>query len=265
MGVCAIDFEYDGIQLSEKGYIICQFNGVNDQISNGAEITFSEVPLQHGIKRAISGVSYESVITTTFCICKNMCDAWEQGDYLSVEDVREVARWLQRKEYLPFKLYAVGYNQITYYGSFQINQVKAGTNIIGLELTLTTNSPFGWQDECEYDFRNVTSFYLEDISDEVGTLYPKFIVTCLSDGDLTISNNRVDDEQILIKNCSENESIAMYHPIIVSGDSSHDIANDFNYIFPKIVNTFDNTINMYTLSIPCNVSISYRPLAKIGV
>lgn len=265
MGVGAIDFEYDGIKLSENGYIICHFNGVNDQISNGAEITFSEVPLQHGIKRAISGISYDSVITTTFCICKNMCDKWGRGDYLSIEDVRDLARWLQRKEYLPFNLFAVGYDQITYYGSFQINQIKAGTNIIGLELTLTTNSPFGWQEEYSYTFNNVDNFYIEDISDEVGLLYPKFVITCLGSGDLTITNNRVDDEFIQIKNCSTNESIAMYHPIIVSGNSSHDIANDFNYVFPKIINTFDNTINVYTLSIPCNVSVSYRPLAKIGV
>lgn len=265
MSVSAMDFMYDGILLSEKGYIICQFSGINDQISNGAEITFAEVPLQHGIKRTISGISYETVITTTFCICKSVCDMWSQGDYLSVEDVRDLARWLQRKEYLPFQLYSNGYENITYYGSFTINQVRAGTNIIGLELTLTTNSPFGWDMERSYTYNNTTSLSILNTSDEVGTLYPKFIITCLSSGDLTISNNMTPDESTVIKNCSANESIAIYHPIITSGDTSHDIANDFNYIYPKVINTFDEKRNTYTLSMPCNVTISYRPLAKIGV
>lgn len=264
MNAGAIDFIYDGIQLSDKGYMICQFNGATDQISNGAEITFSEVPLQHGIKKAIAGVSYETVITTTFDICKNLCNTSYNDIYLSTDDVRELARWLQRKEYLPFVLLADGYTEITYFGSFKVDQIKVGSKIVGLELTFTTNSPFGWQRERRYTFENVNSFTISDSSDETGFLYPKFEITCLSAGDLTLTND-MDDNITIINGCSANEKITIEHPIILTDKTTHNIANDFNYMFPKIGNTFRVRRNNYTLSLLSNVVFTYRPLAKIGV
>ena len=266
MSVCAIDFTYDGASLSSKGYMICQFDGGADTISNGAEITFSEVPLQHGIKKTIAGVSYDTVITSTFSICKDFCNINTDDIYLSVEDVRALARWLQRKEYLPFVLLCDGYDEITYYGSFGIEQVRSGSNIIGLNLTLTTNSPFGWQEEVTKTVSNIKSFYIDDVSDEIGFLYPRFVITCNEAGDLTISNNRDSGNVARINGCSQSEVITIGHPIITTTlSSTHNIANDFNFIFPRIGNTYTTKRNTYTLSLYCDVAATYRPLAKIGV
>ena len=41
----AIDFEYDGLKLSEFNMIICDFNASNsvDTVSSGADITFNQI------------------------------------------------------------------------------------------------------------------------------------------------------------------------------------------------------------------------------
>lgn len=259
-----IDFEYDGVKLSDKGYIICNFNDASDVISNGSEITFVEVPLQHGIRHAVAGTKYDTVISTSFSICKDYCNNANGDDYISVAEVRELARWLNRKMYLPFRLLCDGYENITYFGSFYIEQIKHGTNIIGLRLTLTTNSPFGWADILSYKYTNVGSFSLGNLSDEIGYLYITLKAKCRSAGDLRILNS-IDSSSTVVLNCSTNEEIEFSHPLISTTKSSHDLASDFNYEFPKIVCTYDRSVNNYTLSLPCDIDVSYRPLAKIGV
>ena len=264
--MAAIDFIYDGIQLSERGYMICNFNGNNDTISNGSEITFTEVPIQNGVRRAVAGTKYDTVIQTTFGICKDFCNnnLTLNDGFITVSEVRSLARWLNRKEYLPFVLLTDGWDDITYFGSFQIEQVRFGDKIIGLNLTMTTNSPFGWQSPVTRSFSNVRSFSINDVSDDIGYLYPEMIVTCRSSGDLEIHNS-LSSYYTEIKNCSSGESIHFSYPVIQCDNDEHDIANDFNYVFPRIENTFNNTGNVFSLTLSCNVDITYRPLAKIGV
>lgn len=264
--MAAVDFMYDGIQLSDMGYMICNFNGNNDTISNGSEITFTEVPIQNGVRKAVAGTKYDTVIQTTFGICKDFCNtnvSYNNG-FISVSEVRSLARWLNRKEYLPFVLLADGWDDITYFGSFQIEQVRLGDKIIGLNLTMTTNSPFGWQSSVTRSFTNVRSFTIDDVSDDVGYLYPDMTIVCRSAGKLEIHNS-MSEYYTEVKNCSSGESLSFSYPVIQCDVAAHDIANDFNYVFPRIENTFSRTSNVFSLSLSCDVSLTYRPLAKIGV
>ena len=50
------DFEYDGLCLSDMGYIICQFDAESSQtVSNGSQITFNTTSTLNGSK-------YEQVV-----------------------------------------------------------------------------------------------------------------------------------------------------------------------------------------------------------
>ena len=262
-----IDFEYDGIRLSDKGYMMCYFGGLQDQVSNGSEITFAEVPIQYGVRRAVAGTSYDTVLQTTFCICKRFCPDLSRDQTISVAEVRDLARWLTRKEYLPFVLLADGYSNITYFGTFQIELIRGNSSIIGLQLTMTTNSPFGWQNEKTYSGTVSAngSLIVDDVSDEIGYLYGKMIVTCNSSGNLYIENSMDNGEKTTLLHCSSGETITFSHPIIEQTNANHDLASDFNYIFPKVSNTFYVTRNTFKFSLPCSVTFKYRPLAKIGV
>ena len=45
------DFEYDGLCLSDMGYIICQFDAESSQtVSNGSQITFNTTSTLNGSK-----------------------------------------------------------------------------------------------------------------------------------------------------------------------------------------------------------------------
>ena len=56
------DFEYDGLTLSDMGYIICKFdsNGLQT-VSNGSQITFNTASTLNGQKYELTDVSYEMV------------------------------------------------------------------------------------------------------------------------------------------------------------------------------------------------------------
>ena len=50
--------------------------------------------------------------------------------------------------------------------------------------------------------------------------------------------------------------------IIETSDASHDIANDFNYDFFSVGNTFGDSRNDITASIACTVSLGYEAIVK---
>lgn len=67
----AYDFEYDGVKLSDIGFIICKFDSSDvDTIDNGSQITFNIVPTLNGMKHELTSSTYEDCLNTTFQICK---------------------------------------------------------------------------------------------------------------------------------------------------------------------------------------------------
>ena len=73
----AYDFEYDDIILSDKGFMICNFNSDNsDTILNGAEIKLTTTPFHNGDINYSICSEYDSRLTATFQICKNN-NKWE--------------------------------------------------------------------------------------------------------------------------------------------------------------------------------------------
>ena len=57
----------------------------------------------------------------------------------------------------------------------------------------------------------------------------------------------------------------MNYPVIESSLQSHKIADDFNYSFFRIANTWNNRVNKITLSLNCTLEFSYNPICKIGI
>ena len=97
-------------------------------------------------------------------------------------------------------------------------------------------------------------------------MYPDFVVTLLSGGDLTITNS-FDGRQTVINNCVSGEKITMKNMVIETSNSTHakTIMNDFNFKFPQICTSYNNAKNTYTFSLPCTVSVTYRPVRKVGI
>lgn len=266
-----IDFEYDGKFLKDFGFIPCSFDSSYDEsglIHSVSKLTFNTVSGNNGKINSLTGTQYDECIEANFDICKNPCMYNEQE--ISESEYRELMRWLNRHRFLKFR--AINddnnYDACYYEASFNIEKRKVGDRLCALSLTLTTNKPFGtsprvimWEVTS-----NKKSKKIIDTSDEIGVIYPNVQITCLQDGDLKIENS-TDEYITTIKGCKKNEIISIDGKIfnITSSLDSHTISNDFNFEFPKIINTYDNRINNFTISLPCKIRLEYNSIVKESI
>lgn len=265
----ALDFEYDGYLLSDFGFMICSFGDKGlETISNGSKISFNTTPIFNGSKSLLTQVSYDENIECNFAICKNPC-VTASGDVepITATEESQIMRWLNRKKFLKFRVLQDGYEDIYFNGSFNINKYVLDGNVYGFELTFTSDRPYAIYDSVMYNFTISTengNYVINDISDEIGYIYAKMKIKCLSSGNLII-NNSIEKRDTVIKNCTQNEIITLDYPIIESTLISHKLQNDFNFNFVRIANTYENTLNKLTFSLPCEVQLSYNPIKKVGV
>lgn len=119
-----------------------------------------------------------------------------------------------------------------------------------------------------YQYVSVGKVYkasINDTSHEEGFIYPYTEITVNENGDLKI-HNALENRETFIANCVAGEVITMDYPIIQSSISSHkNIQNDFNWTFFRVANTFDNSRNDLTVSLPCTMKIKYSPIVKVGL
>lgn len=275
--VYAIDLNYDGISLSDFGFIVCDFDHSDGATiaEAGSTIEFNKISYNNGKKWSLVNAKYNDCIQTTFDICKDP-DYSENGDLsISDDEYRDIARWLNRKEFCKlFFIYDDPDNRdFRYYNaSFNLQKIKIAETLCGIRLTMETDKPFGYGQEKKHvlDVVNTSATYeIKDMSDEIGILYPSVTIQCVESGNLTITNK--DDINgssficnTVIKNCSAGEIITFNGEtgIIESSLISHDIANDFNYDFFKLSNSYKNRNNYLSFSIKCVFNLTYSPVVK---
>lgn len=270
------NFEYAGEMLSDYGMMVCSFNGSGgiETVSSGSDITFNQAKVFGSNYFNLYSSAYEAPLSTTFQICKNP-QAVKNNDEmtLSVELVSSLQRWLCRKgSYNRFKIAKYGFEHIYWNGTFTCRQISLNGCIIGLELTLLTDAPYAYMDEVsvEYDCPAGTSFDVYDSSDELTDINvqnrPDIEITLLSAGDFILENS-LDNKITRIKNCLANEVITIQGKcqIIHSSISSHNVANDFNYYFPRLISTYSDSRNTFTPNLSCKIKLSYSPIRKVGI
>lgn len=264
----AVDFQYDGQFLSDYGFIICDFEGSNgvNEVQTSTNITFNRVSMHGGRKHSLASVRYEESISFQFDICKNP-DVYDDL-YVTSDEYRDLSRWLNRNQFLQLCLFDNNedYDSCYFNASFNIEKLKIGEKVCGLRLYAETDSPYAFGKEITItrDFDSgYTTKEINDMSDEIGFIYPTVKITCKSNGDLVLTNitYNLDTE---IKNCSNNEVITIDGDAltIITDDPAHDICDDFNYEFFVIGNTINDRKNRIYTNMPCLVEIKYKPIIK---
>lgn len=269
----ATDFEYAGEKLSDYGMIICDFNsgGELETVSSGSDITFNQIALNKSNRFFIGSSIYETALTTTIQICRNPCMANSQKEMtISTTEISALQRWLcRRNQYYKFKIDQEDYENIYWNATFSAKQIELSGRIIGMELTLYTDSPFTYMDEVviETECEANEIFDIYDISDEEGYIYPDMKITVLEDVNVFILENAIDKGRPLkINNCKTNEVITIQGDSHILVSSEHkNLANDFNYCFPRIANTYRNNKNTFTCNTKCKITFSYSPIRKVGL
>ena len=262
----AYDFFYDGKNLSDFGFIICNFGEIGlNSVSNGSIISFNTISTLGGTKQELTSAIYEKCLETTIQICKNSCS----GDVMEISDdeLRQITRWLNRKKFLKFKILSQNYLDLYFEASFNINRVEINGVLYGLELAIFTNRAFALREPKTINIENFEAdgkHSINDISHEEGYIYPHTEITINESGNLKI-HNAIENRDTYIANCVVGEVITMDYPVIQSSVSSHKIENDFNWNFFRVANTYDNSRNDLTISLPCSIKATYSPIVKVGL
>ncbi len=266
----APDFEYDGQFLSDFGFIVCKFDGSSgvDTSDTGSVITFNTVSRNSGKIHSLTSTTYDDCITAEFDICKDPCE-WDDIK-ITRDEYRDLVRWLNRREFLKFR--AIDPDDTTsescfFDASFNIAKVIVNDELYGLRLSMETNRPFGYGQEqtVVLEITDVgESYKVNDLSDEIGYIYPVVTVKCDEDGTLTLTNSRMSSK-VVVENVSSGETITFNGDTlqISTSDATHTtLYNDFNYIFPQLINSYTDSKNWFSSSIACTVTITYTPVIK---
>ncbi len=263
----AVDFEYDGLRLSDFGCVIGRIDGSPgiEVVSAGSNITFNKVKRHRGKIHALTSTTFDECITATFQIFKDPCSDME----MTSDEYRALARWLNRHKFLPFHFIAEeGDSRATCYheASFNFGKVLNNDTLVGIELTMETNRPFGYGDTVTttLNVSNTSNTYtITDYSDDVGYTYPNMTITLAAAGTLTITNSTTGSVTEL-KNCSSGEVITINGDtmVVTSSLSAHHIYDDFNFEYLKIANSYSSRTNSLTFSLRCTAVISYKPNMK---
>ena len=262
----AKDFEFDGRNLSDFGFILCNFGSKGlETLSNGANITFNTVSTLSGKKFETASTQYEDCLSAIFQICKASCNS--DIEEISDSEFRELTKWLSRHKFLKFKILDEGHIDLYYEVKFDISRIEIDGCLYGLELEALSNRPFALKEKRKIIIENTEpngKHSINDTSHEEGYIYPTVEIVVNESGDLSIYN-AIEDRTTLIKNCVAGEVITMDYPIILSSISSHNVQNDFNYIFFRIANSYNNSRNDLTISLPCTIKATYSPIVKVGL
>lgn len=270
----ANDFEFDGKRLSDFGFIIAKFNGGGGlETISGVEITFNTTPSLGGSKHNLISTQYEGCLETSIQICKYSC--FTDVQEISATEFREISKWLNRKRFLKFKILDEEHIDLYYKASVRsIGRIELDGRLIGLELNIVTDSPHALKEPRTINIKNTVQdgkHSINDISNEEGYIYPymEIIIGNLDDIPENDRNlniyNALEDRNTYIANCVAGEVITMDYPVIQSSVLSHNIQNDFNWRFFRVANTFENSRNDLTISIPCTIKIQYSPVIKVGI
>lgn len=263
----ASDFEFNGRRLSEFGCIIANFDGGKGlEIVDGAEITFNTISSLGGsIHHLVSSV-YESCLETTIQIAKYSCSDGIQE--ITATEHRSLVKWLSQKRFVKLKILDENHIDLYYNAVFSsMSKIELDGRLMGLELNIITNSPHAFKESKIIAINNKVvngKHSINDISHEEGYIYPHTEITISQDGDLNI-HNAIENRNTYIANCTAGEVITMDYPVIQSSNSSHNIQNDFNWSFFRIANTFENSRNDLTVSLPCSIRVEYSPIVKVGL
>lgn len=262
----AYDFEYDGQYLSDYGFSIYNDN-ISETVNSGSKIVFNKIPLNSGKYHSLCGSNFEECYTTTFNIYKDVNKFDVNERIITDDEYRDIKRWLNRREFLKFCFIGDG-ETVYYYVSFQVDKILSGGYLIGLQLTLESNSPFGYGYEQIAKWRvseNTKPYNLPDYNDEIGTTYPDVKIKCNRAGNLEIYNETTNCRTI-INNCRLDETITFngLTRLIETDNENHrkTLYNDFNFQFLNIANSFENRLNKISVSLPCEIEIRYKPIIK---
>lgn len=256
----AINFFFNGKELRDFGYVICAFQGEENTVSV-PPVSYTTVKTPDNDRQKFITSSYDEVVLFEFSIAKYDC--YEEITDIDAFEDASIRKWLCREDgFHPFFFYQDGFEGIYYNAQISIVPKFIAGKLRGYRLSVTTDNAYGYSEqiEKEFDLYPALPFQFLSTSDRAGYLYPIWEFTAKQDGDLCIN---IEEDT--------NQAVSIFHNIksgeTVTLDTDRGIltgmdASQFNWIIPRIVQGYEETINTITASIPCHIKLTYRLARK---
>jgi len=202
------------------------------------------------------GRVYNNPLTFTLTICKS------DGGFIDPFEQRSIKKWLCKNK---LSWLQVVQNELenVYFRCIINNPRMISINRMnaGMSFTVTCDAPYPWSGLYSYEYicEDIFNFNLNNIYDfEEYVVYPTVTIEALDNGDISITNNTVN-QSITIKDCTNDEKIILDRKGMIS--SSKGILIDrWNKRFLEVVEG-ENSI---TLSGNFNMKLEYRLPIRVG-
>lgn len=255
------DFTFDGTYLSDFDMFAGKYNDTNnDNVFTGGDVTFTAVKVPGNDKQRFGGSSFDTPLSCTFDIIKNDNKTIEQDEYSSL------MRWLVRPDgYHKISFCSDGFEDIYFNAQINATPIDVNNDHVGLHLTITTDSSFGYSAEVKktFSFDGTNKLNFNDNSDKIGITYPYVKMTIFEAGNLSLANENYANNTTTVKNCTVNQVIEFKAD--KKGITGITNPNDFNFLFPVICNTYSNRKNSFTCNLQANIEIKYKYTRMVTV
>ena len=261
-----MDFKFDGTKLSSKGYIIYH-EGLLEENRPTSTMMYDVMKASFSDVSYKVSYNYESNYTVTFNIMKDPCTY--DNTFLTENDVSEMTSWLVRKQHKTFRyINDDGTDNPTWYKvQNTVEKIITGDHVVGLAVTVNSHAPYGFRTSPTTTWSG-NSQQFTVVSDEEGYIYPMMTITCNAAGNLTIVNSREDNRITQINNVVSGEVITIIGVDtlqISTSVSGHNLATDFNYVFPRFSVTYDDKVNTLTTNLSSDKELKYYGIRKVGL
>ena len=257
-------FIFDGRSSDDFGLIVCQFDSNKPNDSSGGEIQITKIdsPIQNRWYKS-GNSNYTEALQFSFQVAKQTFESFDSYDYSCIN------RWLCRKDgYKDFMITRIDYDNVHYYVQFNISPIEVAGNIVGINITGITDSPFGYSQLITntIEVNDSASFTLFDLSDEIGYIYPDIEIKVKEKCDISITN-KFEERTFKLNNCITNEIIKIDGKYLQMTTTAllHNIYKDTNYVFPRIVNNYSNRKNLFEFKGKFTITMKYRQIRKVGI
>lgn len=259
-------FIYDNVNSLSMGLDVCYFNNSSqgDSISNDSKYDWTLLSLFDGAYQPFIYSHFEDTLQFEFSVCKRNCYGVDDSIF-SPSEASKIKRWLNRGQ--SCRLILSSALDIYYQGSFNVTQVIYSSNIVGFNLTFKSDRPFGSKMISPYSgtVTKDSPIIVIDQSDNIGYVYPSLQLTLKESGDLKLTN-KIDNRQTIVKNCTTGEILNFTDTQqLFTSLPSHNVLDDFNFVFQRITNTFNNAVNEISSNLSCDYVMTYVPSSKVVI
>ena len=269
-------FEFDGIKSSDYGIYILNFDGFsNDGTVTGSHYTFNTSKPASLDRWNYHGSKIENPLERQFQIGKINCSNESFG--FTREEYAFLQNWLERKDgYHYLRFLQDGYEHTYFKCQLTLDYIFIGSQLVGAEVNMTCDAPYGYSDvqNFEIDCNDGDKFQIYNDTDRFGALlFDEVNINCTSDATTLSIKNDMDNKYTLnqnyitnISNCVQDEIIVISNRQIQTSKSKHNIIDDFNFKFPRLIYLPNQRVNTFTITGgSCHLFFSYRTIRTVIV